>query len=407
MATSIEHDQEIPDTGSRIDHFVYSPASSYPTPYARLIDRRGTEVHTWSHTAAQPALSDDPPSFLRGWNHVEVDTGGNLFALVPLRALLKLAPDSALLWQADVAAHHDLALLPGGGVLVLAEAPRRITFDGLSATVLDNTLAELDAGGRLVGEMSLFEILATEPALTSTIRKQILVKQAGFARDGGDLTGEAAHLFATGSSSGPVTRALRLLRQLQGSPCDILHTNTVEVLAEHPAGLWPAGAVLVSMRNLDLVAVVDPDTPRVLWWWGPGDLSGQHQPSILPSGNLLVFDNGRTAGRSRLLELDPASRKMVWQYGTRPGERFFTELAGGCERLPSGNTLVSEAQAGRAFEVTPSRRIAWRWQTRKQPAALATSRVTFYRLTGVPGATVASLLQGRPAPAATAADAAL
>ncbi|MDH6114186.1 hypothetical protein P3T36_000587 [Kitasatospora sp. MAP12-15] len=398
MSATPEHDQAMPDHGDRVDHFVYSPASSYPTPYARLIDRRGAEVHTWSHRAAQPPLSDDPPSFLRGWNHVEVDQDGCLFAMVPLRALLKLAPDSTLLWQADIAAHHDLALLPGGGVLALAEAPRRITFDGLSATVLDNTLAELDASGRPVGEVSLLDVLATEPALASMIRRLIVVKQAAFARDGGTLTGEAEYLFATGSSSGPVTRALQLLRQLQGSPCDILHTNTVEVLAEHPAGLWPAGSVLVSMRNLDLIAVVDPDTPRVLWWWGPGEMSGQHQPSMLPGGNLLVFDNGRAVGRSRVLEVDPAARKIVWQYGTRPGERFFTELAGGCERLPNGNTLVCEAQTGRAFEVTPRRRIAWRWQTRKEPRAADTSRVTFYRLSGVPGATT-RLLQGRPAPA--------
>lgn len=389
---------------SAVDHFVYSPASSYPTPYARLIDRRGREVHTWSHTAAQPAISDDPPSFLRGWNHVEVDQDGCLFAMVPLRALLKLAPDSTLLWQADVTAHHDLALLPGGGVLVLAEVPRRITWEGLAATVLDNTLAELDAGGRPVGEISLFDVLATEPALATVIRRQILVKQAAFAREGEALTGDVSYLFATGTTSGPVTRALRLLRQLPGSPCDLLHTNTIEILAEHPAGLWPAGAVLVSMRNLDLIAVIDPGTPRVLWWWGPGEVSGQHQPSMLPSGHLLVFDNGRAVGRSRVLELDPAARRVVWQYGTRPGEQFFTELAGGCERLPNGNTLVSEAEAGRAFEITPHHRIAWRWRTRKEPDATGTSRVTFYRLAGVPNTTAAKLLQTRPAPAGDVGD---
>ncbi|MFB7588739.1 aryl-sulfate sulfotransferase [Streptomyces sp. NPDC056169] len=385
-------------TGRGGDYFVYSPASSYPVPYATLIDRTGAEVHTWSHTAAQHPVSDDPPSFLRGWSHVEVDADGCLFAMVPLRALIKLAPDSTLLWQADIPAHHDLALLPGGGVLTLAGAPRRIVLDGLAATVLDNTIAELDATGCLLREVSLFDVLATEHAVVSLLRQQISLRQAVFARTGEMPTGEAGDVFSTGSFSGPVTRAIAHLRQLPGSPCDVLHANTLEVLAEHPAGLWPDGALLVSMRDLDLIAVVDLNAPRVLWWWGPGEVSGQHQPSILPNGNLLVLDNGSTVGRSRVLEVDPVTRTIVWQYGTRPGEQFFTEVAGGCERLPSGNILISDALAGRAFEVTSTRHTVWRWQTGKEADSVGTSRATFYRLSRVPDQAAAALLQGRPAP---------
>jgi hypothetical protein len=184
---------------------------------------------------------------------------------------------------------------------------------------------------------------------------------------------------------------------LQGSPCDILHANTLEVVDEHPAGLWPAGSVLVSLRNLDLIAVIDPDAPRVLWWWGPGELAGQHQPSQLPSGNILVFDNGVRSQRSRVLEIDPATKRIVWSYGTKPKESFFSELAGGCERLPNGNTLISVAQDGNALQVTPEGWTVWLWSTRKELGAKGASRVTFYRLSGVPKAT-ADLL-ARPAAA--------
>ncbi|MFE9137977.1 hypothetical protein [Streptomyces sp. NPDC007355] len=47
---------------------------------------------------------------------------------------------------------------------------------------------------------------------------------------------------------------------------------------------------------------------------GPGELSGQHQPSAQPDGTILVFDNGRRAGRSRVLGVEPVTRAVVWQY---------------------------------------------------------------------------------------------
>ncbi|WP_240351094.1 arylsulfotransferase family protein [Streptomyces olivoreticuli] len=92
---------------------------------------------------------------------------------------------------------------------------------------------------------------------------------------------------------------------MPGSPCDVLHANTVELLNGHPQGLWRQGNVLVSLRSLDLIAVLDLQGHAVRWFWGPGgELSGQHQPSARPGRTVLVFDNGQSAGRSRVLEID-------------------------------------------------------------------------------------------------------
>lgn len=408
-----QYNLETPDTGSRVDHFVYSPASSYPTPYARLIDRAGTEVHSWSNDAAQPPVEDDPPSFLRGWNHVEVDADGSLYAMVPLRALLKLDKESNLLWQADISAHHDLKIA-GGEVYVLTESPRRITLDGRSYVILDNAVTVLDRSGRRTRDVSLYDVVNTDPAIAAHIRDQVLAKHAELQRGvhapgtgvhapgTGVDAAEVTELLASATHSGPLTRALQLLRQLPGSPCDVLHTNAVELLDAHPAALWDSGHVLVSLRNLDLVAVVDLDAPRVMWSWGEGELSGQHQPSALPSGNLLVFDNGMTVGRSRVLEVDPATRTIAWEYLADSPGAFFSALASGCERLPGGNVLVTDAQAGRVFEVTRDKRIAWEWTTAKLSSSSRTSRVTLYRMAGVPAATVERILGPQQAPASAA-----
>lgn len=54
-------------------------------------------------------------------------------------------------------------------------------------------------------------------------------------------------------------------------------------------------------------------------------------------------------GRSRLVEVDPLRRAVVWEYVADPPESFFSTVAGGCERLPNGNVLVTEAQRGRVL----------------------------------------------------------
>ena len=42
-----------------------------------------------------------------------------------------------------------------------------------------------------------------------------------------------------------------------------------------------------------------------------------------------------------------------------PAEAFYSKLAGYDERLPNGNTLITESTNGRAFEVTSDGKIVW------------------------------------------------
>lgn len=64
---------------------------------------------------------------------------------------------------------------------------------------------------------------------------------------------------------------------------------------------------------------------------------------------------------SRVLEIDPITLKIVWQY--TPAEagymmpfdsnRFYSPFISGAQRLPNGNTLITEGSGGRIIEVTP------------------------------------------------------
>jgi hypothetical protein len=142
---------------------------------------------------------------------------------------------------------------------------------------------------------------------------------------------------------------------------DIFHTNTLTILDGSLAARWPLfarGRALVSMRNIDTVAVVDLERTTVVWAL-TGLWRAQHQPSLLPSGRLLVFDNAGRAGRSQVLELDPWTQQVAWRYPSKPGVDLASATSGSTERLPNGNTLVTESTAGRALEVTAAGDVVW------------------------------------------------
>jgi hypothetical protein len=70
-------------------------------------------------------------------------------------------------------------------------------------------------------------------------------------------------------------------------------------------------------------------------------------------------------GGSRVVEIDPISRKIVWQYtgenSDRPVWSFFSPFISSARRLPNGNTLIDEGLNGRFFQITPDGHIVWEY----------------------------------------------
>ena len=136
------------------------------------------------------------------------------------------------------------------------------------------------------------------------------------------------------------------------------HSNTCEVL--------PDGNLLTSFRLLDTVAIIDKASGHFLWKWGRDELGHQHDPNLLDNGNILIFDNGWHAittpsPSSRVLEVNPQSNQIIWEYKTQPGWRFFSAFISGAQRLPNGNTLICEGMTGRLFEVTGQGELVWEY----------------------------------------------
>jgi hypothetical protein len=121
---------------------------------------------------------------------------------------------------------------------------------------------------------------------------------------------------------------------------------------------------IVSLRSIDTIAVIDPESGAFKWKWGRGAISHQHDAKFLESGNVMLFDNGvhaRGPAFSRVLEIDPESKEIVWTYRANPAMTMFSFMGSGADRLPNGNTLICECQNGRMFEVTRDRSVVWEY----------------------------------------------
>jgi len=71
---------------------------------------------------------------------------------------------------------------------------------------------------------------------------------------------------------------------------------------------------------------------------------------------------------SRVLEFDPTTLEIVWQYTPREAARgavntpyFYSRIISGMQRLPNGNTLITEGDDGRVFEVTRDHEVVWEY----------------------------------------------
>jgi len=130
--------------------------------------------------------------------------------------------------------------------------------------------------------------------------------------------------------------------------------------------LTRAGLVLMSLRTTSGVIAVDPASGDVIWRILHPIVAQQHAPVELENGRILVFDNGNlrpgvTSPHSRVIEVDPATGTVEWEYADPLRPSFFAPYMGNAERLENGNTLITESSFGRLFEVTPGGEVVWEY----------------------------------------------
>ena len=189
---------------------------------ARLLAADGEVVHRWH-------------ADVREWKLAIPRPNGDLLVLDTARGVLRIDRDSRVLWRTDFRTHHDLVVDADKHIWALGRQKRLVSLDGASVWVNDDTIVELSSSGDILQEILLLEAVDRrywEPRL-----RYGLSIEAGGDRD----------------------------PTILGAPRDIFHANSVDVVSQAIPGICQKGALLVSIRSLNLVAIIDRVSMKMVW----------------------------------------------------------------------------------------------------------------------------------------------
>jgi hypothetical protein len=308
---------------------------------AYLMDMEGRVIHNWS----SGRTGED-------WHQIELDENGDLFAIVKDSELMKLSWNSTILWESKLRYHHYIKLADNGDVYSISRDKFMIPYKTGFIPILDDQLIILSPNGSLKRNISIYDLFG------SRIQSKILEKISD------------NYVKNLASNRAPI--------MAEDSVYDVFHTNTVEIINKDLAGVARKGNLLICIRNLNLIAIVDVEEGRVIWSWGEDILDGPHGPSLTKEGTILIFDNGMRRKYSRIVELNPATKKIIWEYYGNPNSTFYSETRGGIQELPNGNLLITEANKGHVFELTRNNTLVWDFWN---PEVTGDSRAFIYRMT--------------------------
>ena len=289
---------------------------------AFVMDMDGNVLHKWQYDIADvwPEVPHTVHSTF--WRRVYAYPNGDLLAIYEGIGLIKLDRHSRLLWSHRAGAHHEVTVAEDGRIYVLARQARIVPNISTEEPVLPDYIDILSADGEPLHRYSVIDAFA-------------------------------------GSNFGGLLNKTR-------PKGDILHTNSLKLFdgsLAHLAPLFKKGNVMVSCLKIDTIAIIDLEENEVVWAAAGTPQAPwrfQHDPTLLPNGNILLFDNlGPGEDRSKVLEYDIRQAKIVWQYEGEAHEGLYSRTCGTSQRLPNGNTLITESDNGRAIEISGDDEIVW------------------------------------------------
>lgn len=308
----------------------------------RLIDMDGKLINEW-RVALTDILEEVPHRAERidDWDtHIHgtyLFPNGDVIFNFAHNGLIKIDRCSNVVWKIAKDVHHSIYVDAEGFLWVSGRTIHSKKVDRLpllNPEIYEDLILKISPEGKVLKEISILDAFYN--------------------------SGLEAILFATGQSK-PKKNTL-----------DITHLNDVEILEKSMADAFPefnAGDIMISMRHLNMIAIVDPVAEKIKWRQ-TGPYMRQHDPDFLPNGRILIFDNrsdyarGTVFGGSRILSLDPVTRDIQTVYEGNDENSFYTNSMGKHQRLDNGNLLITESLEGRVFEVTPEGEVVWSYINR-------------------------------------------
>ena len=291
---------------------------------AYLMDHAGKVLHYWPISYETLDRSGRPPTnvFLHGFQ--AFPNGSILVTFDGGNVLAHLDACGKIIWSIPGHFHHLISVGLNRTVWAWRSSDERYLGEP------KNFLVNVDlATGKVLKELSLFD--------------DIILKHDAWGIYGARKSDETANA--------PMLE-------------DAFHPNDIDVLTPELAEAFPmfnVGDLMLSIRNINLVSVIDSET-GVTKWWQAGPWHRQHDPVFLATGVISVFDNNMYGKHSRIVTVDPKTRAIETVFTGTDAQPFYTYMRGVHEYLPNGNILITEPQDGRAFEVKGDSQIVWEYQ---------------------------------------------
>jgi hypothetical protein len=302
---------------------------------AFLIDMKGDILHEWNL---------DPNNELdKRWVYANFCENGDILTYCKENIFTRVDWESNRVWVKEMRAHHGFCTDQNQDVYVINRKESVILWRGLPIPLIEDYITVFSSDGSFKRNIMILDVAKKRLTLGGVMRIYRYILNP-------DKIKKLLKLKLKG----------RLILEF-GLTFDVLHTNSIFVIDRDIEGLCTKGDILISMRNLNLTAIINPEKKELVWEWGPGIINAQHHATMLENNNILLFENGYDRGYSRVIEIEPITKEIKWDYKGSPLEDFFSTRRGSCQRLPNGNTLITESDRGNAFEVTKEGKIVWRF----------------------------------------------
>ncbi|SDL18952.1 Arylsulfotransferase (ASST) [Modicisalibacter muralis] len=317
---------------------LYTSTDNYSS--TRLVAMDGTLLHEWRKPyselwTSESAVDKPQPDELVTMREARVYPNGDLLAQYIASGdspygygIVKLDSESNVIWKYLEHAHHDIDIGPDGRIAALTHEYASEPIEGVD--FLEQPYI-MDYAVILSPEGKELEKIPLLPVMARSRYDDLLVRGAAY-------------------------HATR----------DALHTNGIEFITAEAAENFPygeAGDLLISFRNISTVAVLDPESEEITWATR-GPWIEQHDADLLPNGDIMLFDNyGNFENKnlSRVLQFDPENMEITWSYHGTDEHPLSSAIRSSAQRLPNGNTLITESNGGRLLEVTREGDIVWEY----------------------------------------------
>jgi len=317
----------------------------------RLIRRDGSLVAHWTllYDEIFTDTSFMPVVPMSNWN---VDTHGTL--AMPdgsvvfnfdYSGMARIDRCGRVMWTVQAKTHHSVERAEGGGFWVpgnkLIDTDTDI-FPPFKAPFFESTILRISDEGEILQEISVIKLF-----------------------------------YNSGLETLLSSRAIYYIANLMSDDREIVHLNKIGELSASIAGDFPqfeAGDLVLSMRELNMVMVIDPRT-EVIKWWKVGPWRRQHDPEFKAGGTIVVFNNNlykevvlanpiTILPVSNIMEIDPQSGEHRVLWGGTPEQQMLSVLRGKVELTADGGLLITEPDGGRIFQTNAAGDIVWQYINR-------------------------------------------